>query len=64
MMRDYEKDFEVELTQSTKRLLNELNDIELTESEVRTIQWLSGWSPETCDNVISIFNKIRNSNKA
>jgi hypothetical protein len=41
------------------RLTEAIGEVELTERENRTLQWLSGCENSSIDNIISIFRKIR-----
>lgn len=42
------------------RLKSVLEDIELSEQEEKTLQWLSEWGPDTVDNIVSIMQKLNN----
>ena len=42
------------------RLKSVLEDIELSEQEEKTLQWLSEWEPDTVDNIVSIMQKLNN----
>lgn len=33
--------------------------LELTDSELRTLEWLSGWESQTAENVAAIIDKAR-----
>lgn len=42
-----------------RRLMTAIADLDLTESEMRTLRWLLRWEPRTLDNVASIIEKAR-----
>ena len=42
------------------RLKSVLEDIELSEQEEKTLQWLSEWGPDTVYNIVSIMQKLNN----
>lgn len=37
--------------------------IHLSDAEARSLMWLAGWEAETVENIASIFEKLRESNK-
>lgn len=36
-----------------------VENIELTQEEKATIDWLCGWSPDTIKNLVSIMEKVK-----
>lgn len=36
-----------------------VENIELTQEEKATIDWLCGWSPDTIKNLVSIIEKVK-----
>lgn len=40
-------------------ILEALDGVELTESEMQTIRWLAGWDLYTAEQISSIINKCR-----
>lgn len=34
-------------------------DIDMTESEDRTLRWLAGWNNATIENLVSIFRRAK-----
>lgn len=41
------------------KLKNSINDIDLNEEETRVLTWIAGYDNFTVDNMISIFEKIK-----
>lgn len=42
-----------------EKLKNVIGDVDLTESERKTLEWLSGWESETIRDLVSIIQKAR-----
>lgn len=42
-----------------RRLMSAVADLDLTQSEMRTLQWLMRWEARTLDNIASIIEKAR-----
>lgn len=40
-------------------IIQVLDGIQLTKAEVKTLEWIAGWEPETIENLIEIFVKCR-----
>lgn len=40
-------------------LLNTLGNIEITEGEQRTLEWLSGWETSSIENICNLINKTK-----
>ena len=55
-MDEYEK-------RNFEKMKAALEGVELTASEIRTLEWLSGYVKVTIDNMVSIFQKIKASNE-
>lgn len=47
--------------QRLQKLRNAVSDIELSEEEKRTLEWLSGWEDSTVNNIVSIIEKVSKS---
>lgn len=45
--------------QNQKKLLKELEGVELTERETSFISWLAGYDRRTTNDIIGIFKKLR-----
>lgn len=43
---------------NARKLIKSLGDINLTDSEIKTLIWLSSWESETISNIESIFKKM------
>jgi hypothetical protein len=41
------------------RLFRVLDDLDLTESELRTFEWLLGWENHTIENIATALEKAR-----
>jgi DNA-binding CsgD family transcriptional regulator len=41
-------------------LLNALGNIDLTDAEKRSLEWLAGWEAETIQNICSAIEKTKN----
>lgn len=39
-----------------------IGNIELTQEEKATVDWLCGWSPDTIKNLVSIIEKVKAAN--
>lgn len=49
---------DISMNEDNIKVLNEVfGDVSLTETEERSLQWLSGWEPSTIKNIISAFKK-------
>lgn len=42
-----------------EKLTNVIGDVDLTDSERKTLEWLSGWETETIRDLVSIIQKAR-----
>ena len=42
-----------------EKLKNVIGDADLTKSEIKTLEWLSGWEKETIRDIVSIIQKAR-----
>ena len=42
-----------------EKLKNVIGDADLTKSEIKTLEWLSGWEKETIRDIVSIIEKAR-----
>ena len=42
-----------------EKLKNVIGDADLTKSEIKTLEWLSGWERSTVDSIVSIIQKAR-----
>ena len=42
-----------------EKLKNVIGDVDLTDSEKKTLEWLSGWEKETIEDLVSIIQKAR-----
>lgn len=42
-----------------EKLKNVIGDVDLTKSEIKTLEWLSGWEKETIRDIVSIIEKAR-----
>lgn len=40
-------------------LKDAIRGLEFTESELRTLEWISGWERQTIDNIAMIIKKTR-----
>lgn len=47
-----------------KKLQTAIGDIELTDDELKTLKWLSGWNDSAINSIISIIAKARESGRA
>jgi hypothetical protein len=41
------------------QLLKTFEGIEITEEELNSLKWLSGWEPQTIDNICKLVEKIK-----
>lgn len=42
-----------------EKLLKSIGHVEITANEMQTLEWLSGWSIETVDNLCSVLEKMK-----
>lgn len=56
--------FEDHQEKQFNQLINAIGPgVELSDAEARSLMWLAGWEAETVENIVSIFGKLRESNK-
>lgn len=46
-------------TDNMKLIEDALQDVELTEDERKSLEWLSGWEKSTVENIVAAFRKVR-----
>ena len=45
-------------TDNMKLIEDALQDVELTEDERKSLEWLSGWEKSTVENIVAAFRKV------
>lgn len=49
-------------TDNMKLIEDALQDVELTEDERKSLEWLSGWEKSTVENIVAAFRKVNINN--